>query len=143
MAVAPVRRAPPRGTAAAQQRTHCGRLQPLTAPFCHHCPSQGGFLWCGKVGTGLVIARQRDGSWSAPSAIGTFGMSWGLQVGGQKRRARSDGPAAEPCTAHAALAPCSRTLLSRTPAHAQVGGEVTDLVMLLNSNAAVDAFTGR
>ncbi|XP_021773864.1 uncharacterized protein LOC110737827 [Chenopodium quinoa] len=36
-----------------------------------------------KVGTGLVVARRKDGSWSAPSAIASFGLGWGVQVGGQ------------------------------------------------------------
>lgn len=35
-----------------------------------------------NVGTGIVIARKDDGSWSAPSAISTFGMGWGAQVNG-------------------------------------------------------------
>jgi len=42
---------------------------------------KAGFLFAGKVGTGLVIGRLPDGSWSAPSAIGTMGMSWGLLIG--------------------------------------------------------------
>ena len=63
---------------------------------------KAGIIWSGKIGTGLVIARNRDGSWSAPSAIGTAGMGWG----------------------------------------AQIGAECTDFVILLNSHAAVDAFTG-
>lgn len=33
-----------------------------------------------KVGTGLVIARREDGSWSPPSAISSFGVGWGVQV---------------------------------------------------------------
>lgn len=33
-----------------------------------------------NVGTGLVIARREDGSWSPPSAISTCGMGWGAQV---------------------------------------------------------------
>jgi SH3 domain-containing YSC84-like protein 1 len=33
-----------------------------------------------KIGTGLVIARRDDGSWSAPSAVSTFGIGWGAQV---------------------------------------------------------------
>ena len=33
-----------------------------------------------KVGTGLVVARRSDGSWSAPSAIVSVGMGWGPQV---------------------------------------------------------------
>ncbi|KAL2943303.1 hypothetical protein RDABS01_031651 [Bienertia sinuspersici] len=36
-----------------------------------------------KVGTGLVVARRKDGSWSAPSAIASFGLGWGAQVGGE------------------------------------------------------------
>lgn len=33
-----------------------------------------------KVGTGLVVARRSDGSWSAPSAILSVGLGWGPQV---------------------------------------------------------------
>lgn len=33
-----------------------------------------------KIGTGLVVARRDDGSWSPPSAISSFGMGWGAQV---------------------------------------------------------------
>jgi lipid-binding SYLF domain-containing protein len=33
-----------------------------------------------KFGTGLVIARRSDGSWSAPSAICSIGLGWGAQV---------------------------------------------------------------
>eukprot|EP00250_Pteridium_aquilinum_P006814 c16653_g1_i2 orf=260-1951(-) len=36
-----------------------------------------------KVGTGLLIARRNDGSWSAPAAIMSCGLGWGLQVGGE------------------------------------------------------------
>ncbi|KAJ8633393.1 hypothetical protein MRB53_026729 [Persea americana] len=36
-----------------------------------------------NIGTGLVIARKEDGSWSAPSAISSFGVGWGAQVGGE------------------------------------------------------------
>ncbi|KAJ1691023.1 hypothetical protein LUZ63_015178 [Rhynchospora breviuscula] len=36
-----------------------------------------------KIGTGLVVARREDGSWSAPSAISTFGLGWGAQAGGE------------------------------------------------------------
>ncbi|ETV84080.1 hypothetical protein H257_03402 [Aphanomyces astaci] len=44
---------------------------------------KAGFIWTGKVGTGLVIARLPDGRWSAPSAIGTVGMGLGFEAGGQ------------------------------------------------------------
>lgn len=30
---------------------------------------KAGFIWTGKVGTGLVIAKLADGRWSGPSAI--------------------------------------------------------------------------
>ncbi|CAL9091890.1 unnamed protein product [Musa textilis] len=36
-----------------------------------------------KVGTGLVVARGEDGSWSPPSAISSFGLGWGAQAGGE------------------------------------------------------------
>ncbi|KAI5062353.1 hypothetical protein GOP47_0022892 [Adiantum capillus-veneris] len=36
-----------------------------------------------KVGTGLVIAKRPDGSWSAPSAIISTGVGWGPQGGGE------------------------------------------------------------
>lgn len=48
---------------------------------------KGGFLVSGKIGTGLVIAkldRPINGiDWSPPSAIGTMGLGWGAQVGGE------------------------------------------------------------
>ncbi|XP_004508041.1 uncharacterized protein [Cicer arietinum] len=36
-----------------------------------------------KLGTGLVVARRHDGSWSAPSAICSMGLGWGAQIGGE------------------------------------------------------------
>lgn len=42
-----------------------------------------GTVFTYKVGTGLVIARRNDGSWSAPSAIASFGLGWGAQAGGE------------------------------------------------------------
>ncbi|EQC25349.1 hypothetical protein, variant [Saprolegnia diclina VS20] len=59
-----------------------------------------GFVVTGRVGTGLVIAKLPDGSWSAPSAIATAGIGWG----------------------------------------AQIGGGVTDFVIILNTRSAVDTF---
>uniref|UniRef100_M4BMW4 Uncharacterized protein n=1 Tax=Hyaloperonospora arabidopsidis (strain Emoy2) TaxID=559515 RepID=M4BMW4_HYAAE len=44
---------------------------------------KAGFLVSGTIGTGLVVAKLPDGSWSAPSAIGTFGLSGGFEVGGE------------------------------------------------------------
>ncbi|GJM98202.1 hypothetical protein PR202_ga15190 [Eleusine coracana subsp. coracana] len=36
-----------------------------------------------KIGTGLVVARRADGSWSPPSAISTCGLGYGAQAGGE------------------------------------------------------------
>lgn len=44
---------------------------------------KAGFLIAGRVGTGLVLRRLPDGSWSAPSAIGTVGLGGGLEIGGE------------------------------------------------------------
>lgn len=62
---------------------------------------KAGFLFSGRAGSGLVVARLPDGSWSAPSAIGTAGMG----VGGQ------------------------------------IGAELTDFVIILNTDDAVKAFS--
>ncbi|XP_038990274.1 uncharacterized protein LOC120113290 [Phoenix dactylifera] len=56
-----------------------------------------------KVGTGLVVSRRSDGSWSAPSAILSVGLGWG----------------------------------------AQIGGELTDFIIVLHGSKAVKAFTSR
>lgn len=42
---------------------------------------KAGFLGSGGVGSGIVVARLADGSWSAPSAIGNFGGGFGGQIG--------------------------------------------------------------
>jgi lipid-binding SYLF domain-containing protein len=44
---------------------------------------KAGFLITGKIGTGLVFAKLPDGSWSAPSAIGTIGLGGGFEIGGE------------------------------------------------------------
>ena len=45
---------------------------------------KGGFGLAGfELGTGLVVARLGGGVWSAPSAIGTAGVSWGALLGAQ------------------------------------------------------------
>lgn len=45
---------------------------------------KAGFVFSGKAGSGLVVARLPDGSWSAPSCIATAGVGWGLQIGAGK-----------------------------------------------------------
>lgn len=42
--------------------------------------AKAGVLLSYKLGTGLVISRRSDGSWSAPSAICSVGLGWGAQV---------------------------------------------------------------
>ncbi|KAJ2714705.1 hypothetical protein H4R19_001585 [Coemansia spiralis] len=44
---------------------------------------KAGFIWSGRVGTGVVCARLPDGTWSGPSAIATGGMGIGGQIGAQ------------------------------------------------------------
>jgi lipid-binding SYLF domain-containing protein len=61
---------------------------------------KGAFGFSGQAGKGVVVARTRNG-WSGPSAIGTGGAGFGLQI----------------------------------------GGEVTEFVMVLNTDAAVQAFS--
>jgi len=62
---------------------------------------KAGFVFSGKAGSGIVIARLPDGSWSAPSCIATGGVGWGLQI----------------------------------------GADLTDFVIVLNSDDAVSAFS--
>jgi lipid-binding SYLF domain-containing protein len=61
---------------------------------------KAGFGISGRGGTGVVVARTRNG-WSGPSAIGTGGAGFGFQIGAQ----------------------------------------VTEFVMVLNTDAAVQAFS--
>ncbi|KAI8378493.1 hypothetical protein BD560DRAFT_389523 [Blakeslea trispora] len=61
---------------------------------------KAGFLFSGRAGSGLVVARLPDGTWSAPSAIMTGGMGFG----------------------------------------GQVGAELTDFIMVLNTTAALKTF---
>ena len=56
---------------------------------------KAGFMFSGKAGSGLVVARLPDGSWSAPSCIATAGIGWGLQVGA--------GGSQESCSNHGLL----------------------------------------
>ena len=43
---------------------------------------KAGFIFSGRGGSGIVIARTRKG-WSGPSAIGTGGAGFGFQIGAQ------------------------------------------------------------
>jgi lipid-binding SYLF domain-containing protein len=41
-----------------------------------------GFIFSGNVGTGIILAKKPDGSWSVPCACGLTGVGWGFLVGG-------------------------------------------------------------
>ena len=43
---------------------------------------KGGLVVSGRVGTGLIVARIDEQQWSAPCALGTVGMGWGMLAGG-------------------------------------------------------------
>lgn len=42
---------------------------------------KAGFLGTARFGSGVVVARLTDGTWSAPTAIGTLGGGFGGQIG--------------------------------------------------------------
>lgn len=44
--------------------------------------AKAGLVVSCRVGTGILVARRRDGSWTPPLAIGTVGVGWGFQAGG-------------------------------------------------------------
>lgn len=62
-----------------------------------------GFMFTGRYGTGLVVAKLSDGTWSAPSAVQMSGVGWGLQI----------------------------------------GAELTDVMLILSTDSAVNAFKSR
>lgn len=64
---------------------------------------KAGFMFTGRYGTGLVVAKLDDGSWSAPSAVVLTGLGWGLQI----------------------------------------GAELTDVMLILSTDAAVNTFKSR
>ena len=48
--------------------------------ICFHMVSFQGLVVSGRIGTGLLVARLDD-RWSAPCALGTVGMGWGMLAG--------------------------------------------------------------
>lgn len=42
---------------------------------------EAGFIFSGNVGTGILLARKPDGSWSPPSAIGISSLGMGIIIG--------------------------------------------------------------
>lgn len=49
--------------------------------FCLMSVAKAGFGFSARAGSGIVIVRLPDGSWSAPSAVGTAGGGFGFQAG--------------------------------------------------------------
>ena len=49
--------------------------------LCFITTLQGGVIVTGTVGTGLVVRKRPDGSWSAPCAVGTIGIGVGASIG--------------------------------------------------------------
>lgn len=44
---------------------------------------KGGLIWGGQGGSGVLLARDITGGWSAPAFYTMGGISWGLQIGVQ------------------------------------------------------------
>eukprot|EP00597_Dinobryon_sp_UTEXLB2267_P005096 CAMPEP_0170070704 /NCGR_PEP_ID=MMETSP0019_2-20121128/8894_1 /TAXON_ID=98059 /ORGANISM="Dinobryon sp., Strain UTEXLB2267" /LENGTH=424 /DNA_ID=CAMNT_0010279045 /DNA_START=174 /DNA_END=1448 /DNA_ORIENTATION=- len=44
---------------------------------------KAGFMFTGRYGSGIVVAKLNDGRWSAPSAVTISGVGWGLQIGAE------------------------------------------------------------
>ncbi|KAL8280768.1 hypothetical protein RQP46_006772 [Phenoliferia psychrophenolica] len=51
--------------------------------FCMLTVVKAGFVFSARAGSGVVIARLPNGDWSAPSAVGTAGAGFGMQVGAE------------------------------------------------------------
>ena len=64
---------------------------------------KAGFMFTGRYGTGLVVAKRPGGGWSAPSAVQLTGLGWGIQI----------------------------------------GAELTDVMLILSTEAAVNTFKSR
>jgi lipid-binding SYLF domain-containing protein len=41
-----------------------------------------GLIFSGNVGTGILLKKKDDGSWSPPCALGLAGVGWGFLIGG-------------------------------------------------------------
>eukprot|EP00529_Nitzschia_sp_RCC80_P027801 CAMPEP_0113518740 /NCGR_PEP_ID=MMETSP0014_2-20120614/43117_1 /TAXON_ID=2857 /ORGANISM="Nitzschia sp." /LENGTH=258 /DNA_ID=CAMNT_0000416351 /DNA_START=74 /DNA_END=850 /DNA_ORIENTATION=+ /assembly_acc=CAM_ASM_000159 len=45
--------------------------------------AEAGFIFSGNVGTGILLKKNADGTWSPPCAMGLTGIGWGFIAGGQ------------------------------------------------------------
>ena len=58
----------------ALERAHCAAIIPAI--------KQGAFIFGAKYGKGIIVCRQPEGGWTAPSTIRIEGGSFGFQIGG-------------------------------------------------------------
>ena len=93
--------------------------------------AKGGFGLAGvEFGTGLVVARLANGQWSAPSAIGAVGISWGGKS--QSRTGLCD-------ALFRSSSALVLTLLPRVSVPtALIGAQVSDHLFLLMTDKAVE-----
>lgn len=76
-----------------QSFANVNRLHPeqgLPTKVLHRCKGLAvlsvlkvGAGWSCSFGSGVIVSRAEDGSWSAPCAVAAYGLGWGLQVGGE------------------------------------------------------------
>jgi lipid-binding SYLF domain-containing protein len=51
------------------------------AAICVMSLVEAGFIFSGNVGTGILMEKNEDGSWSAPVACGLSGIGYGIMIG--------------------------------------------------------------
>ncbi|KAK6132470.1 hypothetical protein DH2020_033770 [Rehmannia glutinosa] len=94
-----------------------------------------------NVGTGLVVARREDGSWSPPSAIASFGFGWGAQHVPLFLYLLSFLLANYETLK--LLRACGVVLESINSSRCYLGWrEVTDFIIVLRTNSAIKTFSG-
>jgi len=90
-----------------------------------------GFVFTGRYGTGLVVAKLPNNTWSAPSAVQITGLGWGLQVG------------AELTTVMLILATDSAVHAFKSKAQVSVGAELGVSVGPLGRSLETDVSAGK
>lgn len=46
---------------------------------------EAGFIFSGNIGSGVLLVKRDDGSWSPPLAIGSLGVGWGFIAGAEAK----------------------------------------------------------
>ncbi|KAJ1406637.1 hypothetical protein B484DRAFT_456785 [Ochromonadaceae sp. CCMP2298] len=90
-----------------------------------------GFVFTGRYGSGVIVAKLPDGKWSAPSAVQITGLGWGLQAG------------AELTTVMLILATDSAVNAFKSTAQISVGAELGVSVGPLGRSLETDVTAGR